>query len=83
MAFNIKNEATVERARVIAERTGLSMAAVIDEAVAEHARRVEATDEERIARILKRANRIAARLSPEVLAIDHGELLYDDRGLPK
>jgi hypothetical protein len=83
MAFNIKNEETLQRARQIAAQTGESIATVIDEAVAERARKLGVVDEELVARILRRTNRIAARLSPEVKALDHGEYLYDDLGMPK
>lgn len=83
MAFNIKNEETLQRARQIAAQTGESIATVIDEAVAERARKLGVVDEELVARILRRTNRIAARLSPEVKALDHGNYLYDDLGMPK
>jgi hypothetical protein len=83
VAFNIKNEATIQRAREIAAQTGESIAAVFDLAVAERARRLERADEARIQRILRRANRCAARMSSEAKAIDVDELLYDERGLPK
>jgi hypothetical protein len=83
MAFNIKNEETLQRARQIAAQTGESIATVIDEAVAERARKLGVVDEELVARILRRTNRIAARLSPEVKALDHGKYLYDDLGMPK
>lgn len=83
MAFNIKNEATIQQAREIAERTGGSIASVFDEAIAEHAKRVGAVDEVRLRRVLRHANRCAARLPQEVKAIDIGEYLYDDMGMPK
>ena len=83
MAFNIKNEETIQRARDIAAQTGESIAAVIDAAVADRARTLGVVDEERLARVLRHANRCAARLSPEVMAIDHGEYLYDELGMPK
>ena len=83
MAFNIKNEQTIQLAREMAERTGTSIAAVFDEAVAERARHVGAVDRERLARVLHHANRCASRLSSQTKAIDIGEYLYDERGLPK
>jgi hypothetical protein len=83
MAFNIKNEATIQQAREIAAKTGESIASVFDTAVAERAQKLRAVDEELVARILRRTARIAARLSPEVMAIDHGEYLYDEMGLPR
>lgn len=83
MAFNIKNEATIEQARRIAAQTGESIAAVIDAAVADHARRLGVVDEELVARVLRRTSRIAARLSPEAKAISIDEYLYDEQGMPK
>jgi hypothetical protein len=83
MAFNIKNEDTIQRARAIAAQTGESIAAVFDRAVAERAHRLGNDRDVRLARALRHADRCAARLSPATKAIDIDELLYDERGLPK
>jgi antitoxin VapB len=83
MAFNIKNEETIQIAREIAERTGESIAAVFDGAVRDRRKRMEDEREAKVQRILRLTSEMRARMSPETLALDHGELLYDEKGMPK
>ena len=79
--LNIKSEEVVELAAELAEMEGLSRTQVVLEAL--RARHRERTREHRIEAALTIARRIRARVSPGALDIDHGELLYDERGLPK
>lgn len=87
MSLNIKSEETHALARELALVTGESMTEAVTIALRERLARVRSTDEQIRARsdaILAMGREIAGRLSPEVLAIDHGELLYDDElGLPR
>lgn len=81
MAFNIKNEETIQIAREIAAETGKSIATVFDVSIREwQERRPQRADLRR-----RRIQRIVAETS-EILREqplpDHGDLLYDDRGMP-
>ena len=80
MSLNIKNEETHRLAQELAALTGESMTAAVTEAVRERLERVKSKGmAERIRRI---RNEFAARLKGKPLP-DHGDLLYDERGLPK
>ncbi|SNS68994.1 antitoxin VapB [Sphingomonas laterariae] len=82
MNLNIKSPEARRLARAIAERTGQSITHVVIDAL-----------RERYAQIERRKGRasideiltIAARVSSQVQApsAPHGELLYDEKGLPK
>ena len=80
MSLNIKNEETHRLVQELASLTGESMTAAVTEAVRERLERMKSEGRaERIHRIRKE---FAARLKGKRLP-DHGELLYDERGLPK
>jgi antitoxin VapB len=82
MAFNIKDEATVERARRIAARTGETMSEAIATAVAEREARLEREDDARRDRVMRIIERCAAHGAADIP--DHGEFLYDsETGLPR
>ena len=84
MGLNIKNEETQKLVRELARLTGESMTAAITEAVRERLDRVRS---ERGAGLAERLVRIgkncAAHLREPFRSVDHGELLYDDKGLPR
>jgi antitoxin VapB len=84
MALNIKNEDTQKLAKELARLTGESMTAAITEAVRERLDRVRSEHgtglEERLLRIGKDC---AAHLREPFRSVDHGELLYNDKGLPR
>jgi len=82
MSLNVKDPEAHRLAVAIAERTGESLTKVVIESLRERyskleQRRTKATLPELIA-IAKRAAKSVKR--PYV---DHGELLYDEHGLPK
>ena len=85
MSLNIKNDETCRLARELADLTGESMTGAITVALRErleretHARSVEA----RVKEIRAIAERCAAKLGPGPSAVEHGDYLYDERGLPK
>ena len=85
MGLNIKNDETCRLARELAGLTGESMTGAITVALRErlererHARSVEA----RRKKIRAIAERCARDLRPGPSAVEHGDLLYDERGLPK
>ncbi len=86
MSLNIKNEETHRLARQLATLTGESMTAAITAAVRECLERVRhETDPDKasMAEVLLEIGRdCAPRLVEPYRSTAHGDLLYDDRGLP-
>ncbi len=85
MGLNIKNDETCRLAREVAELTGDTMTGAITVALRERRERVR---QHRRADILARelhaiGQRCAGLLRPGPSAVEHGDLLYDERGLPK
>ncbi len=80
MALNIKDESVHEAVKQIARITGESQARAVATAVHERLARLQRDD--LAARLMAIGHRTAARMSPETKRLDHGALLYDDRGLP-
>jgi antitoxin VapB len=84
VSLNIKNEKTHRRVRELARLTGESMTAAVDKAVQERLERVRRPKNAGLAeRLLKIGRECAAHMKEPYLSIDHGELLYDEKGLPK
>ena len=83
MALNIKNEASVELARELAELTGESVTTAVTIAVRERLDRLAHERDDRVQRILRLGREIADRLPEADRNVDHGDLLYDEFGLPK
>jgi antitoxin VapB len=83
MSLNVKNPEAHELARELAELTGESMSSAVTVAVRERRDRILADRSGGLAeRMLEIGRDCAGRLPERVRAIDHGELLYDERGLP-
>jgi antitoxin VapB len=84
MSLNIKNEETHRLAQKLARLTGESMTAAVDKAVRERLERVRDRKKDGLAeRLLKIGRECAAHMKEPYLSIDHGEMLYDEKGLPK
>lgn len=83
VALNIKNEESVELARELAELTGESVTAAVTIAVRERIERISRERADRVKRILRLASEFARDLPEEYKHVDHGDLLYDEFGLPK
>jgi len=84
MSLNIKNEEAHRLARELAALTGESMSAAVAEALRERLERVRRAKEGDLAkRLLAIGKDCAARLEEPFRSIDHGDLLYDERGLPR
>jgi antitoxin VapB len=84
MSLNIKNEETHRLVQKLARLTGESMTAAVDKAVRERLERVRGTKNGGLAeRLLKIGRECAAHLKEPYRSIDHGEMLYDEKGLPK
>ena len=84
MGLNVKDEQTCRRARDLAELTGETMTGAIAIALRERlarekrGRNLDARTEE----LLVNGRRCAESLAPGPSATEHGNELYDDRGLP-
>ena len=83
MSLNVKNPAAHELARELAELTGESMSSAVTIAVRERRDRVLADRSGSLTeRMLTIGRDCAGRLPVHVRKINHGELLYDENGLP-
>ena len=85
MGLNIKNDETCLLARDLARLTGESMTGAITVALRERLAREKRRRglEAGIDELLAIGRRCAESLEPGPSAIEHGDLLYDDRGLPR
>jgi len=84
MSLNIKNEATHQLVRRLAELTGQSQTSAVEDAVRRRLAELEREDdrEARIQRLLEIGRQTAAGMDPE-LSNDPNDFLYDDMGLPR
>lgn len=83
MSVNIKNEKTHRLIRELARVTGESMTAAVDKAVRERLERCRRGKGNLAERLLQIGKECAAHMKEPYLSIDHGEMLYDEKGLPK
>ena len=85
MSLNIKNEETCRLARELARLTGETMTGAVTVALRdrlEREKRLRSADA--LAETLHAIGQRCAKLmGPGPSAVDHGDLLYDERGLPK
>ena len=84
MSLNIKNEETCQLARDLADLTGETMTGAITVALRERLereRRARSIDE-RLQRMRTIAQRCSRLLQDGPSAVEHGDFLYDERGLP-
>jgi antitoxin VapB len=84
MSLNIKNKETYRLAQEVARVTGESMTAAITEALRQRLGRLQREPEGNLAdRLIAIGEDCAAHLKEPFRSVNHGELLYDERGLPK
>jgi antitoxin VapB len=84
MSLNIKNEETHRLAHELAGLTGESLTTAITISVRERLDRVRQSKRGNLSdRLLKIGKDCAAHLKEPFLTIKHGDLLYDDQGMPK
>jgi antitoxin VapB len=85
MSLNIKNEEAHRLARQLSEITGESMATAVTKAIGERLDRVRTKKAVKSMRerIMKLARKSAPLWKEPFRSIDHGDLLYDEKGLPK
>jgi hypothetical protein len=79
--MNIKNAEAAAIAAELAKMEGTSVTQVVLEAL--RARKRELSKEEKVVRVMAIARDMRARMSPELLALDIDDYLYDENGLPK
>ena len=84
MSMNIKNKEAHRLARQLTKLTGESLTTAVTEAVRERVERVRGAQGSGLAdRLVAIGKDCAAHLKKPFRSIDHGKMLYDDRGLPK
>ena len=85
MSLNIKNDETCRLARDLAQLTGETMTGAITVALRERLDRERRRRglETRARELRAIAERCAKLMGPGPAAVGHGDLLYDDQGLPK
>ena len=85
MSLSIKNEEICRLAGELARLTGETMTRAITVALRDRLeRKKRLRDADALAEKLHAiGQRCAARMGPGPSAVDHGDLLYDERGLPK
>lgn len=81
MQINIKNDEARMLADEITKRTGETITEAVTEALKQRLKKL--TVEERVARVMEIAKEVSSRMEEPWKSMDHGDLLYDDRGLPK
>ncbi len=85
MSLNIKNDETCLLARDLAGLTGETMTGAITVALRERLERERRRSEAKagVEELLAIGRRCAKSLKPGPSAVEHGDLLYDEWGLPK
>jgi antitoxin VapB len=84
MSLNIKNGETHRLAEELAKLTGESLTKAVTEAVRERLNRIRRDQGVGLSdRLLRIGRDCAKRLREPYRSADHGELLYDERGLPR
>lgn len=85
MGLSIKNEETCRLASELAHLTGETMTGAITVALKERLerKRREGSTETRVQRLLAIGDRCANMLGDGPTAVEHGDFLYDEHGLPK
>jgi len=84
MGLNIKNKETYRLAKQLAELMGENMTEAVTKAVGERLDRVRVERGTGLAdRLMRIGKDCAARLQEPFRSAAHGDLLYDDKGLPR
>ena len=85
MSLNIKNEETCRLAGELARLTGETMTGAITVALRERLQREsrKRNVEVRIQELRAIAERCSKLLGPGPSAVEHGDFLYDEKGLPR
>lgn len=84
MSLNIKSPETHKLAQELAELTGESMSAAVTQAIRERLVRVRREKGHSLAdRLMEIAADTGPRFKEPFRSVDHGDLLYDELGVPK
>jgi antitoxin VapB len=84
MGLNIKNEEANRLIHELAKSTGESLTTALTIAVRERLDRIQQQEPGDLAkRLVQIGKRCAGHLKEPFRTIEHGELLYDEKGLPK
>jgi antitoxin VapB len=83
MSLNIKHEEAHRMARQLARLTKESMTTAVREALRERLERVRGGGMSKAERLLKIGRECAPLWKEPYRSADHGDLLYDEKGLPK
>ncbi len=84
MSMNIKNKEAHQLTEELAKLTGESLTAAVTKAVRERLDRVRQAQGVSLGdQLLAIGKDCAAHLKKPFRTIDHGKMLYDERGLPK
>jgi antitoxin VapB len=85
MSLNLKNPETHQLVKELAALTGESMTQAVTGAVREKLQRVRSEKEkgDLVERLLEIGQRCAPLFEEPWKSMDHGDLLYDELGLPK
>jgi antitoxin VapB len=84
MSLNIKNNETHKLAHELARLTGETMTEAVTEAVRERLDRIRSEHGSGLAEHLLRIGKdCASRLKEPFRSVKHGDLLYDEKGLPR
>ncbi len=84
MGLNIKNEEANRLIHELANSTGESLTTALTIAVRERLDRIQQQEPGDLAkRLVQIGKRCAGHLKEPFRTIEHGELLYDEKGLPK
>ena len=84
LALNIKNDEAQRLAHELSELTGESLTASVTEALRERLERVQSAQGAGLAeRLLRIGKDCAVHLKEPFRSADHGDILYDERGLPR
>lgn len=81
--MNIKNREAVELAAELAESEGTTRTEIVLEALRALKRTRDLEKQDKVQRILEYCRQTRAMMSPETLALDIDDFLYDEYGLPK
>jgi antitoxin VapB len=84
MSMNIKNADAHKLARQLARLTGESLTETVTESLRERLKRVQDKQAGGLSdRLLEIGRDCAQRLKEPYRSAEHGDLLYDEKGLPK
>jgi antitoxin VapB len=84
MAMNIKNDEAQRLARELSKLTDESLTAAVTEAIRERLERLRREKPSGLTdRLLRIGRECAAHLKEPYRSAEHGDILYDDEGLPK